>query len=256
MELLYKIYAGIFGLLIGSFLNVVIYRLPLEKDLVLSRSACPKCGYSIPWWLNLPVLSWLFLKGKCQNCHASIHWRYPLVELISGLVAYLTFPTELGAISFFQWSFQFAIFCILLCHFFIDLDHRLLLDKLNIYLLAIVLPYVLVFYPIKFWIAGGLLGFLGPFLVSWVFYKIKGKVGLGGGDIKLWGVLGILFGPFGIMENIFLSCLLGSVVGIFLIIIKKYDRENGIAFGPFIIAVAALQTYFPTMLSQLGINIF
>lgn len=255
MDLLYKIYAGIFGLLIGSFLNVVIFRLPLEKDLVLTRSACRTCGYQIPWWLNIPVLSWLYLRGKCANCGSKIHWRYPVIESIAGLVAYLSFPESVDVITFFQWSFQFSIFGVLLCHFVIDLDHRLLLDKLNIYLLALVLPYVLIFYPIKWWLIGGLVGFLGPFLVSWGFYKLKGKVGLGGGDIKLWGVLGILFGPFGIMENIFLSCLVGSFVGMGLILLKRYDPENGIAFGPFIIGVAWVQIYFPKLLEKFSITL-
>lgn len=255
MDMLYRIYAGVFGLLIGSFLNVVIYRLPLGKDLVLTRSACRSCGYLIPWWLNIPVLSWIYLRGKCANCGDKIHWRYPVIELVTGLVAYLSFPLKVDTVSFFQWSFQFSIFCVLMSHFVIDLDHKLLLDKLNLYLLALVLPYVLFFYPIKWWLIGGAVGFLGPLLVSWAFYKLKGKVGLGGGDIKLWGVLGVLLGPFGIMENIFLSCLVGSFVGLGLILLKKYDSENGIAFGPFIITAALAQIYFPDWVAVFSITI-
>ena len=256
MAELFQIYAGIFGLLIGSFLNVVIYRLPLGKDLVLARSACPKCEAAIPWWCNVPVVSWILLKGKCRSCAAPISVRYALVELVTGLIFYLSFPENLTSASIFQWLFLAAISCVLICHFFIDLQHKLLPDVLNIYLLCLVLPYAVIFFAPIHWLTGGGFGFLGPLAVSWLFYKWKGKVGLGGGDIKLWGVLGIFLGPFGILENIFMSCLLGSVVGISLILAKRYDRDGGIPFGPFIIVVTFVQIYFPGFISKMGFQIF
>ncbi len=209
----YKVFAGILGLLIGSFLNVVIYRLPLKLDLVKARSACPHCKQIIPWWFNVPVLAWLFLRAKCHNCGTRIHWRYPLVELFTGIVFYFSFPSILDNVTIFQWVFQCTFTSILTCHFFIDLDHRLLLDKLNLYLLLLILPFSVVFNSPAFWLIGGLIGFGAPYGVSWLFYKLKGKIGLGGGDIKLWGVLGIFLGPYGIIDNIFLSCLLGSFFG-------------------------------------------
>jgi leader peptidase (prepilin peptidase)/N-methyltransferase len=253
---LYRIFAGILGSLIGSFLNVVIYRLPLKGELVNTRSKCPHCGYTIPWWLNVPILAWVALRGKCQNCHAPIHWRYPLVELLMGAIMYLSFPARLELNDLLQWVFLSSFSAILICHFFIDLQHRLLLDILNIYLFCLVLPFTIVFYQPVHWIAGALMGFGGPYLVSWGFYKWKGKVGLGGGDIKLWAVLGFFLGPFGIIENIFFSCMLGSIIGIGLIAFKRYDRSSGIPFGPFIIVVALLQAYFPGWPNKLGLNIF
>jgi prepilin signal peptidase PulO-like enzyme (type II secretory pathway) len=253
---LYKSFAAIFGALIGSFLNVVIHRLPLGKELVVSRSACPSCQALIPWWCNVPVLSWLVLRGKCRSCRVSISPRYLIVEIISALIFFLSFPNELTATSLFQWLFLAAISCVLICHLFIDLQHKLLPDVLNIYLLCLVLPYAVIFFAPIHWLTGGGFGFLGPLAVSWLFYKWKGKVGLGGGDIKLWGVLGIFLGPFGILENIFMSCLLGSVVGISLILAKKYDRNGGIPFGPFIIVVTFVQIYFPGFIAKMGFQIF
>ena len=253
---LFQIYAGIFGLLIGSFLNVVIHRLPQGKELVISRSSCPKCNASIPWWCNIPVVSWIMLRGKCRSCSAPISIRYVLVELATGLIFYFSFPSTLTAVSVFQWLFLAVVSCVLICHFFIDLQHKILPDVLNIYLLCLVLPYAVIFFAPIHWLTGGGFGFLGPLAVSWLFYKLKGKVGLGGGDIKLWGVLGIFLGPFGILENIFMSCLLGSVVGVTLILAKRYDRDGGIPFGPFIIVVTLVQIYFPGLISKLGFQIF
>jgi prepilin signal peptidase PulO-like enzyme (type II secretory pathway) len=124
---------------------------------------------------------------------------------------------------------------------------------LNIYLLCIILPFVLVYHSPLHWIMGGAFGLLAPMGVSWGFYKWKGKVGLGGGDIKLWGVLGIYLGLQGVIENIFYSCFVGSIVGLGLIFFKKYDHDGGIPFGPFIILVAFFQIYLPSLLDLVRI---
>jgi leader peptidase (prepilin peptidase)/N-methyltransferase len=252
----YRVSAGIFGALIGSFLNVVIHRLPLKQDMVVARSACPQCNALIPWWCNVPIASWLALRGRCRSCQTKISPRYILVESLTAILFFVSFPASLELNEIYRWLFLAAWSSALICHFFIDLKHKLLPDAINIYLLCLVLPYALVFYPPTYWLTGGAIGFLGPLGVSWAFYKWKGKVGLGGGDIKLWGVLGIFFGPFGIIENIFVSCMLGSLVGITLILAKRYDRDGGIPFGPFIIVVAWVQAYFPRFLPSLGITPF
>ena len=245
--------AGILGLLIGSFLNVLIHRLPLKKDIVFDRSACPKCKGQIAFYLNIPLLGYLFLRGKCQKCKQPIHWRYPLVELVTGCVFAFALPISKDTISLYSYFLHVGVSSALIVHFFIDLEHRLLLDKINIYLLLLILPYSIIFNVPMFWILGGLIGFGGPLFVSWAFYKIKGKMGLGGGDIKLWGVLGILLGPIGIMENIFFSSFLGSIIGIVLILQKKYHTDAGIPFGPFIILVALVQMYFPDLFRSLAL---
>lgn len=245
MDMLFSIYAFIFGALVGSFLNVVILRLPKSEDLVFDRSHCPKCHSRLRWYHNIPLLSFLFLQGKCAFCGCRISWRYPLIEALTGLVALWLLPQNFDIYSLGILSFYFIVACIFICHFFIDLDHHLLLDSLNLYLLAIIVPFSLFHYPWVYSLVGGLIGFGAPLLVTWIFYKLRGQVGLGGGDIKLFGILGILLGPSGIVFTIFLSCFVGAMIGLTLISLKLSTREKPMAFGPAIILVAAFQIYFP-----------
>jgi prepilin signal peptidase PulO-like enzyme (type II secretory pathway) len=247
MENLYSIYAFIFGCVIGSFLNVVILRLPTQKDLIYARSACPTCGTQLKWYHNIPVLSFVFLRGKCAFCSIRISWRYPLIEILTGLVSFWLFPKNLTTENLALYFYFLSIACVFICHFFIDLDHKLLLDKLNIYLLILILPFSVFNYHWFHWLLGGVFGFGVPLLVTWLFYKIRGQVGLGGGDIKLFGILGLLFGPMGIFFTIFLSCLVGAVIGLLLIATKKSTKENPLPFGPSILIVASLQIFFPDM---------
>src|SRR5688500_4203193 len=141
METFIKLHAFIFGLLIGSFLNVVILRLPKKSNLVSERSRCPQCQTILRWYHNIPMVSFLFLRGKCAFCGKPISWRYPLIELLTGLIALWLIPSEpnLESVGFFL--FYFMVACVFICHFFIDLDHHLLLDSLNLYLLAIIFPF-------------------------------------------------------------------------------------------------------------------
>lgn len=245
---LITLFTTCFGLLVGSFLNVVIYRVPREQSVVTPRSSCPHCGHMIKWYENIPVLSYTFLRGKCSKCRAGISLKYPLVELFVGVIAFNLAPSSVNSLELFKFIFYFSIACIFLCHFFIDLEFQILPDVLNLYLLAIVLPYVFFFYPLNFWLVGGIVGFFGPFLVTYLFYKLRGQIGLGGGDIKLYGILGLILGAVGVVKLIFFSCILGSVVGIILILTKKMNRETPLAFGPYIIVAAALQIFFPSIL--------
>lgn len=245
METLLSFYFFVFGTLVGSFLNVVILRLPEKKDLVLARSGCRECGSQLRWFHNVPILSFILLRGKCAFCGTRISWRYPLIEVLTGLVAYWLMPPSFGSYAIGFFLFRFIIACIFICHFFIDLDHHLLLDSLNLYLLAAILAYSLFHFPWLHSLTGGLLGFGAPLLVTWIFYKVRGQVGLGGGDIKLYGILGILFGPMGIVFTIFLSCFVGALVGLSLIALGKSSRDKPMAFGPAILLVAAFQIYFP-----------
>jgi leader peptidase (prepilin peptidase)/N-methyltransferase len=223
---------------------VVIIRLPQKKDLVHARSVCPVCGNQLRWYHNIPVASFLFLRGKCAFCGTKISWRYPLIEILTGLVAFWLFPESSDTMALAIFMFEFTVACIFICHFFIDLDHQLLLDSLNLYLLAIVLPYVFFFYHWNYWVIGAAIGFGGTLLVTWLFYKIRGQIGLGGGDIKLYGILGLLLGPTGIVFNIFLSCLVGATVGLILIALKKTTKDKPMPFGPSILLVASFQIFF------------
>lgn len=239
------IYVFFFGIIVGSFLNVLIYRLPREKGFVLPRSACPHCEKKIHWYENIPLFSYLFLLGKCSGCKKKISIRYPLVELMTGLAAIVLFERYALQAEYMEFVYFFSVFCVFLVHFFIDLDFKILPDGLNIYLALLTLFYGIFHYPYQYWLYGGLIGFGVPFLITWLFYLVRGKIGLGGGDIKLFGILGMMLGPAGVTQNMFLSCLFGSLIGIGLILFKKMDKDNPIAFGPFIILAASFQVYFP-----------
>ena len=245
MNTLYSIYAFVFGCMIGSFLNVVILRLPVQKNLVSDRSACPTCERRLAWYHNIPILSFLFLKGKCGFCNNRISWRYPLIEILTGLICFWLFPESLDVESLGNFLFLFSIACIFIAHFFIDLDHKLLLDSLNLYLLVIILPYSVFHFHLSYWLIGGALGFGIPLLVTWVFYKLRGQIGMGGGDIKLFGILGLLLGPMGIFLTIFMSCMVGAVFGITLILAKQMSSQNPMPFGPMILIVSAFQIFLP-----------
>jgi prepilin signal peptidase PulO-like enzyme (type II secretory pathway) len=256
METLFFIYAFIFGAMIGSFLNVVILRMPLGKDIVYQSSHCPTCQHKLRFYHNIPILSFLFLRGKCAFCGVRISWRYPLIETLTGLISFWLFPEIVTADSMMFYVFNFAIACVFICHFFIDLDHHLLLDKLNIYLLVLILPYVFFYHDWLTSLMGAALGFGGPLLVTWLFYKIRGQVGLGGGDIKLFGILGLLLGPTGVMLNIFLSCFIGAIVGLAFIAFQKMSKDKPMPFGPFIILVASIQIFFPDLAHSIQRVIF
>jgi leader peptidase (prepilin peptidase)/N-methyltransferase len=245
----------IFGTLIGSFLNVVIHRVPLDKSVVKPRSSCPKCGHMIKWYENFPIISYIFiLRSKCSGCGVKIPIRYPLIELVVGLIAVALFPKFINPDSLLIFTYYFSVACILLAHFIIDLEHQLLPDKINIYFLLITIPFVAFTKSYQYWLIGGLIGFFLPLLVTWAFYKIRGKIGLGGGDIKLFGILGLILGPIGILQNIFMSCFLGSIVGLILILSGKMNKNTALAFGPYIIVVAVGQIFYPTIFEQ--INLF
>lgn len=242
---------SIFGLLIGSFLNALIYRLPLGKNIAYPGSGCPHCGHLIRWYENIPLLSFLFLKGKCSNCSQKISWQYPFVEFISMLVAYLLSPTDLNPESLLTFFFLFTVYCSFMVHFVVDLRHQLLPDPINIYLGLLFLIVSVISFNWLHWAIGFAVGLGFPLLVSWIFYQLKGEVGLGGGDIKLFGVLGLYLGPIGIIQNIFLSCFLGALIGLALIAIRLIKKENPIPFGPFILIVASFQIFLPTAFSRL-----
>ncbi len=233
-----------FGLLIGSFLNAVIYRVPRKVSIVKPRSSCTHCKKIIYWYENIPIMSYLFLRGKCSNCQTKISLEYPSIELFCGLVSLGMAPHLLTYSSLLSFLFYFSVFAVLLCLFMIDLKHKLLPNSLNLLLLILLLPVAIETKGWRFCLLGGLVGFGFPFLLTWLFYIIKGKIGLGGGDIKLFGILGLYLGVQGIVINLFLSSMIGSVIGLFYIIVFKADKKEPIPFGPFIILVSYFQIFF------------
>ncbi|MBL7665520.1 MAG: prepilin peptidase [Bacteriovoracaceae bacterium] len=256
LSLLLEIYAAILGLMFGSLLNVLILRLPKNEDTVKARSCCPKCSRQLKWYHNIPVLSFAFLRGKCAYCEQKISWQYPIVEIITGIAAWLLAPKSFDMMEIMYFVLFFSVFCAFLVHFVVDVRHQILPDQINLFLLVLFLCYVLFFRNWTFWLSGAAIGFLGTLSVTWIFYKIKGQIGLGGGDIKLYGILGLYLGPFGIVQNIFLSCTLGAVVGLFLIGTKRMTRNDPLAFGPFIIIIATFQIFFPESFQSFAQMIF
>lgn len=250
-------FAIIFGLLIGSFVNVLIYRIPRNINFVVLRSQCESCGHFIKWYQNIPVFSFIFLRGVSSCCSTKISWRHPFVEIFIAVVAYILFPKK-----YFDWQniihffFFFTVFCTLIVHFFVDLDFQVLPDGVNAYLAILFLAYSLIFNSWSYWLLGGLVGFGVPYGITWLFYQLRGKIGMGGGDIKLYGVLGLYLGPRQIMFTIFLSCFLGSLVGLCLIIGGRATKETPIPFGPFIVIAAVFQIFFPQLQWQFLVFLF
>ena len=262
------ILCGILGLLIGSFLNVVIHRLPrileqrwaqecaeltgadTEADsapLTLSRprSHCPTCASPVRWHHNIPVLSFLVLRGRCADCGASIGWRYPLIELLTGALYVGVFMLHGANLITLVWL-GFASALIALC--FIDWDTTLLPDDITLPLIwsgLIVNQLSLgpVSLPEAMW--GAVAGYLSLWLVYWVFKLVTGKEGMGYGDFKLFAALGAWFGWQALPPMILLASCLGALIGIAL----KYSdrlREGGyFPFGPFLAIAGVLALFVP-----------
>lgn len=242
--------AFIFGLVVGSFLNVCIYRLPASRSVVHPRSQCPQCGHPIRAWDNIPVLSYLILRGRCRDCGARIPPRYPLVEILSGAFAAM-------AAARFGWGWQallaYALIAALLVITFIDLDHRIIPDAISlpgipVGLAASLLAPVLNTAP-PAWISpsesiiGILAGGGSLFLVAWGYQLLTRREGMGGGDIKLLAMIGAFIGWKGVLFTIFVASLTGTITGMTLIFWKRGDMKLAVPFGPFL-AVGAITYLF------------
>ncbi len=216
------------GIIIGSFLNVVIYRLPINKSIVFPPSACGSCGHRLGPIDLVPVLSFIFLKGKCRHCGERISARYPLVELFTGGIFALLFWRYGISVDFIKYA---TLSCVLISAGFIDIDHRIIPDKLNLF--GFITGIIFLFIPNSISIKSSLLGFLvgGGFLF---IVALVSRGAMGGGDIKLFAVIGLFLGMEKTLLALFLTFLLGGVVGIILIATKLKTRKDYIPFGPFI----------------------
>lgn len=225
----------IFGLITGSFLNVCIYRIPQKKSIISPGSYCPKCKVPILPYHNIPVISYIFLKGKCYHCHQSISFIYPIVEFINALFYFLLFSKFGLSLSFFIYSLFISSLIIIS---FIDLEHQIIPD-------VITLPFILLGIIISFFpnginiydsLLGGIIGFVIFYLLS--LYK----QGMGGGDIKFIAMIGTFLGKK-VIITIILSSFIGAIIGILLILLKKKSLQDKIPFGPFL-SIAAIITIF------------
>jgi leader peptidase (prepilin peptidase) / N-methyltransferase len=235
--------AFIFGACIGSFLNVCIYRIPAALSIVHPGSSCPHCKTMIPFYDNIPILSYLALKGKCRRCKAPIAIRYPLVELIGGLFSLaclLSFGPTLHA------AVIFIFIATLMVVTFIDLDHRIIPDKISLpgiplfFLAAFAVPTVTWRASLIGIAAGG--GSL--FLVAWVYHLITGREGMGGGDIKLLAMIGAMVGWRGILFTLFAASAIGTIIGVLAMIRSGKGMKLAIPFGPFLAMGAILYLFF------------
>jgi leader peptidase (prepilin peptidase)/N-methyltransferase len=257
--------AALLGLLVGSFLNVVIHRLPrmmeaqwqreaaelrgeapaegAKFNLLVPRSACPHCGHQITALENIPVVSWLVLRGRCSSCKAKIPFRYPLVELLAAV-----------ACGFAIWKFgsttagvaACALSLTLLALTFIDLDTQLLPDKMTLPLMwaGLLLNVGGTFTSLQSAVIGAAAGYLALWSVYWLFRLITGKEGMGYGDFKLLAALGAWFGWQALPAIILLSSLVGAVTGIALIVARRHTSGQPIPFGPYLAGAGLLALYF------------
>ncbi|MQR02243.1 prepilin peptidase [Glaciimonas soli] len=260
-SLIPAIFAGIFGLLVGSFLNVVIHRLPImmqrESDnyvahesgqalphtdrynLTLPRSACPKCHHQIGALENIPVVSYLVLRGKCSACKTPISARYPMVELFTGaLSAFLIWHFGSGWMGLATLLFGY----LLIAMTFIDADTQLLPDDLTLALLwcGLLINLNGTFVPLSDAVIGAAIGYLALWSIYWIFKLATGKEGMGYGDFKLLAALGAWLGWKMLPVIILFSSVVGALVGIALILFSKRGRDNPIPFGPYLAAAGLL----------------
>ncbi|MCR4432849.1 MAG: prepilin peptidase [Caldiserica bacterium] len=235
LRLVYAILAFLFGLILGSFLNSLIYRLPRGISIARGRSFCPNCGHELQAKDLVPLFSFLFLKGKCRYCRAPISWRYSLVEFLAGAGLFLLFWFYGFSVAFFQWA---TLYLLLLPLIFIDLEHKLLPDALTIPGIIIGLGFQIALgnfwqSPLGAAIGGGL------FLLIYLFWR----GGMGGGDIKLALMVGAFLGYPLVLVWFFLSFILGAMGGIAGMIFFKLKGKSAIPFGPYM-ALGALITAF------------
>lgn len=235
------------GSLIGSFLNVCIYRLPRGMSIVAPRSRCPRCQKGIPWYHNIPILSFLILRGKCHSCGHPISLQYPLVEALTALfslLVYLKFREPLPYLFYFVF-----LTAPLIAMTFIDLEHRIIPDLLSLTgivsgivasLFLIQLPLIeILLHSLGGIIAGG--GTL--FLINLIYEKIRHHEGIGGGDVKLAAMIGAFFGWKGIFLILLLSSLFGSFIGLILMIFFHKGGKVAIPYGPFLAAGTLLYLF-------------
>ncbi|HBA71391.1 MAG: peptidase A24 [Geobacteraceae bacterium GWC2_55_20] len=254
LHTIYSLFSFVFGMVVGSFLNVCICRMPKEESIVSPPSHCPHCNYQIRWYDNIPVISYLLLRGRCRGCGARISLQYPLVEMLNGIITLLLFlrfgPTLAFAVLF--------VFCsALVVITFIDIEHQIIPDEIS-------LPGIIIGFVMSFFLQGhnwlnSLLGILlgggSLLLVAYGYQWLTGKEGMGGGDIKLLAMMGAFLGWKSIPFIILASSLVGSVVGVSIMLLQKKDSKLAIPFGPYLAFGAVLYIFYGRPLIEWYLNL-
>jgi leader peptidase (prepilin peptidase)/N-methyltransferase len=225
------------GLAVGSFLNVCIHRIPLGQSVANPPSRCPSCGYRLRWYDNIPVLSYVLLRGRCRNCGGPISVRYPLVELLT-LVLFLVHWWVFGWSALMVVRLAFA--CALLVLFAIDFEHHLLPNVITLpgiaagLIVSTVVPPGLVDAAIGTVLGGGVLWLIGE-----AYYRYAGQEGMGGGDVKMLAMIGAFLGWKLVLVTLVLSSVAGSLIGMLVIVLRRGDMKYALPYGTFL-ALGAL----------------
>ena len=237
------------GLAIGSFLNVCIYRLPRSLSLISPASMCPNCQTPIPFYDNVPVLSYFWLRGRCRFCGKGFSLRYPLVELISGLFAVAIFD-RYG----FSWEslFLYGLIGALIVITFIDIDHQIIPDVISLpgIVIGFLASFLVGYITYKESLIGIVLGGGSLLCIAWGYYLLTKKEGMGGGDIKLLAMLGAFLGWKGVIFTILTASAIGTLAGIAVALRTGGGRKLAIPFGPFISLGAILYVFFGTQMIE------
>ncbi|HEY6065746.1 MAG TPA: prepilin peptidase [Thermoanaerobaculia bacterium] len=232
----------LFGLVIGSFVNVLIHRLPRGESVVFPGSHCPSCGAPIRAYDNVPVLSWLVLRGRCRDCRARIAVRYPAIELANGILWVAVLLRAPGWGDFASGAFLCSACLALLV---IDAEFRILPDRIT--LTGIAAGIALSFFsrmrtPLSS-IAGAALGAGGLYLLAWTWEKLRKVEAMGLGDVKMLGMIGALLGTSGVVLTVLLASVAGSLVGLVLVLAKRGSLQTALPFGVFL-ALGAIASFF------------
>ena len=252
------IFAFIFGITVGSFLNVCIYRIPLKKSIVTPPSSCTVCGNRISFYDNIPIISYLILRGRCRNCGTHYSIIYPTVELITGLMSIAVLSRfNLINHSLPQYFIFFFFISALICISFIDLEHQIIPDVISIP--GIIIGFILsIFFDHVTWLSsleGIILGGGILYLVAVGFKALMKKEGMGGGDVKLLALIGAWLGWKSVPFVIMASSLTGSIIGIVALMLSGKGLRAQIPFGPFLAVGAILYIFFGNELIEWYFNL-
>ncbi len=240
---MWQVISIILGAMVGSFLNVCIYRLPKEESIIWPRSHCPTCKKMIKFYDNIPLISYLLLRGKCRYCKGSISLQYPLVEGITALISLFLIMKFGPSLSYL---FYFAFVAALIGITVIDLYHQIIPDVISLpgigvgLLASLIIPQITFFNSLMGILLGGGSLFLVASLYQWIFKR----EGMGGGDVKLLAMIGAFLGWKAVILTILLSSLIGSITGITIMILKGKDFKYAIPFGPFLSLGAVISLFY------------
>jgi leader peptidase (prepilin peptidase)/N-methyltransferase len=235
------ILGGVIGLCIGSFLNVVIYRVPLKKSIVTPPSRCRNCDYLLKWYDNIPVLSWLWLRGRCRKCGTGVSIQYPIVELTTGaLFVLVIWLTPAGPLL----ASRLLLVCILIALFGIDLEHQILPNSITLPGIVIGLLFSLVAPPgWKDALIGAALGGGILYAIAWAYYLWRREEGMGMGDVKMLAMIGAFLGWKAVLVTLVLSSFSGAIIGMIMMAAQRGSMKYALPFGTFL-AIGAVIAMF------------